>query len=88
MTIVPQAIYRFISTPVKIPMAFFTELEQIIVQFLWKQKRLQISKSVLRKENVADPCLQTILHYYSNPNSMALAQEQTYINGTELRAEK
>ena len=40
MTILPDAIYRFSAIPNKSPMAFFIELEQKILQFTWKHRRL------------------------------------------------
>ena len=89
MSMLPKAIYRLNATPIKLPMVFFTELEQIISQFVWKYKKPSNSQSILRKKNVTAginlPDFRVYLQCYNHQDCIVLSQRQKYTSVEQNR---
>ena len=78
MSILPPKIYRFNAIPFKLQMVFFTELEQVISQFSWKQINPQIAKATLRKRIELEESTFLTSDYTTKLQSSRLAQRQKH----------
>ena len=64
LNILPKVICMFSELPTKMSMAFFTELEQIILNIVWNHKWTQIAKAILGKKTTGSITLLDFrLHY-------------------------
>ena len=82
VTILPKAIYGFNAIPIKLPVAFFTELEPKNLKICMETLKTPNSQSSLEGKKWSwrnqTPGLQTILQSYSNQDNMVLAQKKKY----------
>ena len=64
MSVLSKPIHRFIMIPIKLPMVFFRELEQIISKFIWKHKKPWMAKAFLKKNRTGGIHLTDFRQYY------------------------
>ena len=91
MSILPKAIYKVNAISVKIPIAFFKEIEQTIPKFLCGSiKVTRIAKATLRMNKAGDTAisdLKKLLYGYSNQNIMVLAQKQIHRSMNKIKSQ-
>ena len=85
MSILPKAIYRFNTIPIKLPMVFFTELEQMIPQFVWKYKKPRIVNLPDFRLYYKATVIKTVWYWHRDRNINQWKKNKTKQNKTKNR---
>ena len=85
MTRLHNVIYRFSAIPIKLPMAFFTELDQHFLKFVYKPKSNLEKQN--KKQMLESGTFEFVLHYKTEAikTLLVLAQKQKYISMRQNR---
>ena len=82
--ILPKEIYRFNAIPIKVPMTYFTDVEQTFQKFIWDHKWFWIAAAILRKKNKAGGITIPDLNTFTSYN----IQNQNWLQDWHVRREE
>jgi hypothetical protein len=93
LAILPKSIYKCKAVATKIPTQFFTDLEREIHNFIWKNKRPRITKTILNNKRTSEikrhPSSQAVLHSSSNKKLHDIGiKADRLVNGIKLETQK
>ena len=64
LVILTEAIDRFSAIHIKVPTLFFIDLERTILNFIWKDKKFKIAKTILNNKRTGGITIADFKQYY------------------------